>query len=92
MSQGLIPISFSIGVAPEIIQNGQNGYIVSTEKEAEIYARELLNNNEKRLSMANAAKKTAEKFCSANIATDLIALYQNIKKEKRDKNKNGNNI
>jgi len=92
MSQGLIPISFSVGVAPEIIQNGQNGYIVSTEKEAEIYARELLNNNEKRLSMANAAKKTAEKFCSANIATDLIALYQNIKKEKRDKNKNGNNI
>lgn len=90
MSQGLVPISFPVGVAPEIIRNGENGYIVSTEKEAEMYARELLNNNEKRLSMANAAKKTAEKFCSANIATDLIALYRNIKKEKKNRNRDGN--
>lgn len=90
MSQGLIPISFSVGVASEIIKNGENGFIVTSEKEAEQHARELLSNNEKRLDMANAAKQTAQKFCSQNIATDLISLYRAIKKEYKDKNKNGN--
>src|SRR3989344_266326 len=87
MSQGLVPISFSVGVAPEIIQNGENGFIVSTEREAEERAKELLSDNEKRLSMANNAKKTAEKFRSENIAADLTLLYKRIKKEYREKNK-----
>jgi glycosyltransferase involved in cell wall biosynthesis len=90
MSQGLVPISFSVGVAPEIIQNGENGFIVSTEKEAEERAKELINNNEKRLLMANNAKITAEKFCSKNIAKDLTSLYRKIKKERREKSKNIN--
>lgn len=30
MSQGLIPVVYSVGVAPEIIQNGENGFIVSS--------------------------------------------------------------
>jgi len=90
MSQGLVPISFPVGVAPEIIQNGENGFIVSTEKEAEERAKELLNDNEKRLSMANNAKKTADKFRSENIAADLILLYRRMKKKYKETNKNGN--
>ena len=35
MSQWLVPISFSVGVAPEIIRNGENGFIVNTIEEAE---------------------------------------------------------
>lgn len=92
MSQGLVPISFPVGVAPEIIQNGENGFIVFTEQEAEERARELLNDNEKRLLMASKAKKTAEKFCSKNIATELTSLYRNIKKEYKKGNKNGQNV
>lgn len=90
MSQGLVPISFPVGVAPEIIEDGENGFIVSTEKEAEERVRELLKDNQKRLSMATKAKQTAQKFSSVNIATDLISLYRNVKKEYREKNKNGN--
>ncbi|MCC7160444.1 glycosyltransferase family 4 protein [Candidatus Nomurabacteria bacterium] len=88
MSQGLVPISFSVGVAPEIIVNGENGFIVATEKEAEGRARELLSDDNKRIHMANEAKKTAEKFKSTNIATKLIELYRDIKKNHKLKNKN----
>ena len=28
MSQGLVPVSYSVGVAPEIIRNGENGFLV----------------------------------------------------------------
>ena len=35
MSQGLVPISFSVDVAPEIIRNGENGFIVHNVEEAE---------------------------------------------------------
>lgn len=87
MSQGLVPISFPVGVAPEIIRNGENGFIVSTQEEAEDKARELLNNDEKRIAMANAAKQTAEKFRSASIATDLISLYRGLKTKHLEKNK-----
>lgn len=34
MSQGLIPVTFGVGVAPEIIINGVNGYIVDSLDEA----------------------------------------------------------
>lgn len=90
MSQGLVPISFSVGIAPEIIENGENGFIVSTVEEAEERARELLNDNTKRLAMATKARQTAEEFCSKNIAADLISLYRNIKKEHKENNKKSN--
>jgi glycosyltransferase involved in cell wall biosynthesis len=92
MSQGLVPISFPVGVAPEIIINGENGFLVNSEKEAEERAKELLENKEKRFMMANRAKETARRFHSSNISQELIALYQSIKKEYKEKNKNGHNV
>ncbi len=92
MSQGLVPIAFPVGVASEVIVNGENGYIISTVKEAEMRAQELLRDNDKRIAMARAAKKTAEKFNSSNIATELISLYRNIKKENKDKNRRVNGL
>lgn len=91
MSQGLVPISFPVGVAPEIIINGENGFLVNSEKEAEERARELLEDKERRFIMANKAKDTARKFHSSNISRELILLYKSIKKEHREKNKNGHN-
>jgi len=87
MSQGLVPITFAVGVAPEIIRNGKNGFIVSSEKEAEMYAKELLLDNEKRIKMAEEAKKTAEQFRSTKIAKELLDLYRKIKEEHKRKNK-----
>lgn len=87
MSQGLVPISFPVGVAPEIIRNGENGFIVTTQKEAEKRAKELLENAEKRLAMAAEAKRTSEQFHSARIADDLLLLYKDIKEEHRRRHK-----
>ena len=89
MSQGLVPVSFPVGIAPEIIRNGENGFLVSSEKEAEMRARQLLANTEMRLAMADSAKKTAEQFRSARIADDLLSLYRHIKEERKHRNKNG---
>jgi glycosyltransferase involved in cell wall biosynthesis len=87
MSQGLVPISFPVGVAAEIIRDGENGFIVSSEKEAEARALQLLENTELRLAMAAAAKKTSEQFRSVKIADELISLYRSIKGERRSRNK-----
>lgn len=81
MSQGLVPISYPVGVAPEIILDGKNGFLVSSNEEAEERVRELLSDTEKRLAMAEAARKTAERFRSGIIADELLALYREIKKE-----------
>src|SRR3989344_4211502 len=37
MSQGLIPISFPVGVAPEIITSGKNGFLINNILEARKY-------------------------------------------------------
>lgn len=83
MSQGLIPISFAVGIAPEIIENGKNGFIVSTEKEAERRADELLHNPEKRNFMARNALETAKRFQSKHSTQELVHLYRKVKEEHR---------
>lgn len=86
MSQGLVPITFSVGVAPEIIRHGENGFLVTTVSQAIDCAKELLANEEKRLVMADAAKQTAEQFRSARIAENLETLYRAIKKNHTHEN------
>lgn len=78
MSQCLVPISFSVGVAPEIIRNGENGFIVSTIEEAEEKIHILNNNTALRHRMALAAKETAKQFFSGVMIKKTIALYKKI--------------
>jgi glycosyltransferase involved in cell wall biosynthesis len=85
MSQGLVPISYPVGVAPEVIRNGENGFLVSSNEEAQERVRELLADTEKRLAMAEAARKSASQFRSGTIADELIALYRDIRKEHKDR-------
>jgi len=79
MSQGLVPITFPVGVATEIICDGENGFLVSSVEQAIARAQELLDNEEKRLAMAVSAKQTTEQFRSKRIAEDLETLYRRIK-------------
>src|SRR3990167_11425404 len=80
MSQGLVPIAYSVGVVPEVIKNGKNGYIVTTQEEASTRARELLADDHKRLAMAEAAKASTSQFKSSYISSQLISLYQNLRR------------
>jgi glycosyltransferase involved in cell wall biosynthesis len=87
MSQGLVPIAFPVGVAPEVIRNGENGFIVSSTAQAIERAKELLADDERRLAMAAAARETTESFRSTRIADDLYALYRTIKDERRTRSR-----
>ncbi|MDD4409901.1 MAG: glycosyltransferase family 4 protein [Candidatus Pacebacteria bacterium] len=78
MSQGLIPVIYSVGVAPEIIINGENGFIVSSQSEAIETIEQLLTDPLLRERLSVGAIKTAELFSSEIIAHKLIELYENI--------------
>lgn len=78
MSQGLVPVAFPVGVAPEILRNGENGYLVHSVEEMTARVRELLADPDRRLAMARAAMAAATRFQADTMAEQLIALYKRI--------------
>lgn len=83
MSQGLVPVAFKVGVAPEVIRDGENGFLVSSEAEAVRKIKQLLADDERRLAMADAARETARTFTSETIARELVDVYAKIKMQHR---------
>ena len=80
MSQNIVPISFSVGVAAEIIRNGENGFIVNTLEEAKEKINLLLKDTVLRHRLALNAKETAKQFRSDIMIEKTIALYKKILK------------
>lgn len=78
MSQGLVPVTFPVGVAPEIIINGENGFIVHTVDEALNKISLLLKNQRLRWALSLEARKTIEKFKSDDMANNVINLYKKV--------------
>ncbi|EKD33253.1 MAG: hypothetical protein ACD_76C00058G0002 [uncultured bacterium] len=82
MSQGLVPVTFPVGVAPEII-NGQNGYIVKTHSEAKKRIDYLLKHPERRIAMARNAIETSQNFRAEKMARAIKSIYESILKLKK---------
>ncbi len=78
MSQGLIPVSYPVGVAPEIIRNGENGYIVTSQNEAIEKVQLIINDEDLRKKMSAESIKTAKQFSSEKITRQLISLYEKL--------------
>ncbi|MFA4872248.1 MAG: glycosyltransferase family 4 protein [Patescibacteria group bacterium] len=78
MSQGLVPISFSVGIAPEIIRNEKNGFIVHTLDEAEEKINLLLKDPALRHRLSLSAKETAKQFRSDAMIEKMLVLYKKI--------------
>lgn len=78
MSQGMIPVAFPVGIVPEIIRHGQNGFIVNDVDEAVRIVGNLLAEKYDRKALAKAARKTAERFTSARMAKELKAYYDSL--------------
>jgi len=76
MSQGLIPIAYPVGVAPEIIRNGENGFIVNNQREAVVCVENLLSKVDLRERIANEAQKTSLDFRSEIMVEKLIPFYK----------------
>lgn len=84
MSRGLIPVTYPVGVAPEIIRNGKNGFLVSSQAEGKKIIRRLLDlPREKRQRLAAAARETAAAFNSKAISRDLLKVYQDVLRKPR---------
>ncbi len=76
MSQGLIPVTYPVGIAPEIIQNGKNGYLVHSQAEGKQAIEHLLHLSQaNRLRFAQAAQKTSRQFDAKTISERLFAVY-----------------
>jgi glycosyltransferase involved in cell wall biosynthesis len=78
MSQGLIPVAYPVGVVPEIIKNGQNGFIINSQREAIICIENLLSKKDLREKMANEAQQTALNFRSEIMVKHLVPFYENV--------------
>lgn len=78
MSQGLVPIVYPVGVAPEIIKNGENGFLVSSQAEAVLKTQLLLADVDMRKRISEKASETARQFSSKIIVQKLMKLYVSI--------------
>ncbi|MDD4931211.1 MAG: glycosyltransferase family 4 protein [Candidatus Colwellbacteria bacterium] len=87
MSQGLIPVSFPVGVAPEIIVNGVNGYIVNSAEEMEKVIKTIISNEDLRDQLSKSAIKTSKMFRADNMAKKLVKTYEKTIVEYKKKKK-----
>jgi glycosyltransferase involved in cell wall biosynthesis len=82
MSQGLIPVTYPVGIAPEIVQNGKNGFLVDSQKEGKSAIEYILHlTKEERHQLAKAAQETARRFDSKTISKRLLAVYSHTLKK-----------
>ncbi len=78
MSQGLVPIVYPVGVAPEVIKNGENGFLISSQAEAVEKTQQLLADATMRKRLSQKASETSRQFSSKIIAQKLMKLYTSI--------------
>lgn len=78
MSQGLIPVAYPVGVVPEIIRNGENGFIVHSQREAIARVQEILKNEKTREYMSREAHTTSLQFTGERLAEELAGFYKDV--------------
>ncbi len=87
MSQGLIPVTYPVGIAPEIIVDGKNGYLVKDVDDVQRVVRRILRSESLRRRLSAAAIDTARKFQPEPVAEELHELYRAVihryRKERR---------
>jgi len=79
MSQGLIPITFPVGVAPEVIKNGENGFLVNNMRQMVHRISKLQQDVKTRANMAKAAFETARMFRADDMVKKYIEVYNSVK-------------
>lgn len=82
MSQGLIPIVFKVGVAPEVIRDGENGFLVESVKEAKQRVTQLAKDPDLRRLMAAAAWESAQNFKADDMVEKFVRLYKKVLAER----------
>lgn len=79
MASKAVPITYGIGIAPFIIKNGVNGYLVKTPKEAVEIINKLSKDHKKRKEIGNNAFKTAkDNFTFDNMIDQYRKILESI--------------
>lgn len=88
MSAGLICVTFAKGALPEIIQDGQNGFIITEvtatalAQKLDVICREMARDN--MLSLRENAVSRAEYFTIEKLLEELRILYDRVTKKNSD--------
>ncbi|MFA5157576.1 MAG: glycosyltransferase family 4 protein [Patescibacteria group bacterium] len=87
MLMGNVVITFPVGVAKELIENGKNGFIVNSVGEAVDIIKKLRNQPEKIKKIAESARnKILINLSKEKIGNQYLKIFQKISKKKNDKN------
>ncbi len=84
MACGLAPVVTAVGVAPEIVRQGETGLLVPIgDVEAIVGAvRTLSRDPRRRLDLRRSAQNTVRELSWTNVATRTVALYERILRER----------
>jgi len=75
LSNKLPVIATQVGIAPELIKNGFNGYLVQSSAEAIIKIREVMNGSISEDNMSLSKKIIENQFSWENSAESLVSIY-----------------
>jgi glycosyltransferase involved in cell wall biosynthesis len=78
MASGCVPVVINKGGQPEIVQHGKNGYMWSSVKELEKYTLDLVENQELRQRLSQAAWLESRKYDKTNFNARLQVLFDQV--------------
>ena len=84
MASKMAPIAYSVGVVPEAIKNGFNGYIVKNIDQMEERVKYLISNPKRREQIASNAFQTAkDNYQIKNMLDKYFTLFKKITRRRR---------
>ena len=80
MAEGVVPVAFSVGGVPEVVEHGEQGFLVEADDLTIMQHRlkELLDNELLRNSLAENGRGRAAFFSIENHVASIEALYQEL--------------
>jgi glycosyltransferase involved in cell wall biosynthesis len=85
MAAGIPPVTVQVGALPEIIKDGENGFLVrpyDIERMSDLIVK-LLTDERLRSKLGMNARKTALKYDITKIADETVKLYESILRKKQ---------
>jgi len=80
MAEGVVPVAFSVGGVPEVIEHGEHGFLVQPDdiESMQSYVEELLGNELLREKLVRQGCSRAELFSIENHVASMESLYREL--------------
>ncbi len=82
MAAGIPVIGSNTGGIPELVKDGENGFLVDPDNHIELTQKilKLLNDDALRTSFINSGFQCVKNYSADKMVSDTIAIYQKIQK------------